>query len=149
MILKVVWLLRITTRSSTSIGKPTCPSSVNATSSLSVFNNNSISSSSGTTIGRLESVNGQIGVTTTAFIDGKITGPPAERLYAVEPVGVETIRPSARNELTNWLLKNVSISMIRASADLLITTSLRTRLVVTETSSRNNSTASITRLSSR
>ena len=36
--------------------------------------------SSGTTMGRFESVNGQMGVITTAFIDGKITGPPAERL---------------------------------------------------------------------
>jgi two-component system NtrC family sensor kinase len=35
---------------------------------------------SGTTSGRLERVNGQIGVMTTAFIDGKIIGPPAERL---------------------------------------------------------------------
>src|SRR5689334_25391955 len=105
MRLNVVRLLQILTRSSTSKGKPTCPSSVNATSSLSVFNNNSISASSGTTIGRFESVNGQIGVITTAFIDGKITGPPADRLYAVDPVGVETIRPSARNELTNCLLR--------------------------------------------
>src|SRR4029079_2547765 len=140
MRLNVVRLLRILTWSATFNGKPTCPSSVNVTSSLSVFSNNSISASSGTTIGRFESVNGQIGVMTTAFIEGKITGPPAQRLYAVDPVGVETIRPSARNELTNWLLRNVSSSMIRASADLLITTSFRTRLVVTETSSRNNST---------
>src|SRR6185503_4886701 len=101
MRLKVVRLLRILTRSATFSGKPTCPSSVNDTSSLSVFSNNSISASSGTTIGRFESVKGQIGVITIAFIEGKITGPPADKLYAVEPVGVEMIRPSARNELTN------------------------------------------------
>ncbi len=52
-------------------------------------------------MGRFDSVKGQIGVITTAFIDGKIIGPPAERLYAVEPVGVETIKPSARNLFRN------------------------------------------------
>ncbi len=149
MRLKVVRLLRIITRSPTLSGNPTWPSRVNATSSWSVFSINSISALSGTTIGRLESVNGQMGVTTTAFIDGKITGPPAERLYAVEPVGVETMRPSARNELTNWPLKNASISMMRASADLLITTSFSTRLVVSEAPPRINSIDSITRLSRR
>jgi len=31
---------------------------------------------------------------TKAFIDGSITGPPADKLYAVDPVGVAKITPS-------------------------------------------------------
>ena len=37
----------------------------------------------------------QIGVRHTHFIVGSITGPPADIEYAVEPVGVAAIRPSA------------------------------------------------------
>ena len=33
----------------------------------------------------------QIGVTTSSDAVGSTIGPPAERLYAVEPVGVETV----------------------------------------------------------
>lgn len=38
---------------------------------------------------------GATGVKTTARIRGDSTGPPAAKLYAVEPVGVATITPSA------------------------------------------------------
>ena len=65
------------------------------------LNATSMTASSGTTMGRFESVKGQIGVINYRIHRRKNTGPPAERLYAVEPVGVETIKPSARNELTN------------------------------------------------
>ena len=50
---------------------------------------------SGTSTGRLVSMCGQIGVRQMAGTDGKMIGPPAESEYAVEPVGVEMIRPSA------------------------------------------------------
>ena len=49
---------------------PTCPSSVSATSSRGVFRTSSNSTSSGTTSGRFESVCGQMGVMTTALIEG-------------------------------------------------------------------------------
>ncbi len=39
---------------------------------------------------------GHMGVKTITPLVGVIIGPPAERLYAVEPVGVEIIIPSAR-----------------------------------------------------
>ena len=45
---------------------------------------------------RFPNVCGQIGVITNALTRGPIIGPPAERLYAVDPVGVETINPSAQ-----------------------------------------------------
>jgi hypothetical protein len=48
----------------------------------------------GKTKGRKERLRGQIGVRTRALRDGWTMGPPAEREYAVEPVGVETIKPS-------------------------------------------------------
>ena len=48
----------------------------------------------GKTRGRNERLRGQMGVNTRALKDGCTIGPPAEREYAVEPVGVETMRPS-------------------------------------------------------
>ena len=48
----------------------------------------------GKTSGRNERLRGHIGVNTKALKDGCTMGPPAEREYAVEPVGVETMRPS-------------------------------------------------------
>lgn len=48
----------------------------------------------GKTRGRNDKLLGHIGVRTNALKDGCTMGPPAEREYAVEPVGVDTIRPS-------------------------------------------------------
>ena len=50
---------------------------------------------SGTSTGRLVSMCGQMGVMQMAGTEGKMMGPPAESEYAVEPVGVEMMRPSA------------------------------------------------------
>ena len=44
---------------------------------------------------------GQMGTSTIASISGSKIGPPPERAYAVEPVGVETIKPSERMLLRN------------------------------------------------
>ena len=43
---------------------------------------------------RFPKVCGQIGVIAIAETSGLTMGPPAERLYAVDPVGVEKISPS-------------------------------------------------------
>lgn len=48
----------------------------------------------GKTSGRNDRLLGQIGVKTIALKDGCTIGPPAESEYAVEPVGVDTMRPS-------------------------------------------------------
>jgi len=48
--------------------------------------------------GRKERERGQIGVSRMEGWDGWISGPEAEREYAVDPVGVERIRPSAYKE---------------------------------------------------
>jgi len=81
---------------------------------------------SGTRTGRLVSMCGQIGVSSTAGSAGCRIGPPAARLYAVEPVGEETIRPSARNVDTNSPSIETCSSMMRESAAFVITTSLST-----------------------
>ena len=38
---------------------------------------------------------GQIGVITSVAVPASTIGPPAARLYAVDPIGVATINPSA------------------------------------------------------
>ena len=48
----------------------------------------------GNTRGRKDKLRGQIGVRTMALRDGCTMGPPAESEYAVDPVGVDTMRPS-------------------------------------------------------
>lgn len=48
----------------------------------------------GNTSGRKDRLRGHIGVRTNALSDGCTMGPPAEREYAVEPVGVDIITPS-------------------------------------------------------
>ena len=50
-----------------------------------------------TTIGRKANEYAAMGVTSKALIDRSTIGPPALRLYAVEPEGVETITPSPLN----------------------------------------------------
>ena len=48
----------------------------------------------GKTSGRKDRLRGHMGVRTMALRDGCTIGPPAESEYAVEPVGVDTMRPS-------------------------------------------------------
>jgi len=55
---------------------------------------NVIMDEDGKTRGRKERLRGQIGVNTKALSDGCTIGPPADSEYAVEPVGVDTMRPS-------------------------------------------------------
>ena len=61
-----------------------------------------------------------------ACTEGLMIGPPAESEYAVEPVGVETMRPSPRRLVTNWPSIERCISIILESVPLLTTTSFRT-----------------------
>lgn len=53
-----------------------------------------IAEDDGNTRGRNDKLRGQIGVRTIALSEGCTIGPPADSEYAVEPVGVEMIRPS-------------------------------------------------------
>ena len=48
------------------------------------------------TIGRLDSVCGDTGTSAITESEGCTIGPPDDNAYAVEPVGVATIKPSAR-----------------------------------------------------
>lgn len=56
----------------------------------------------GNTRGRNERLRGQMGVKTSALSDGWTMGPPADKEYAVEPVGVDTMRPS------DWIRSQLS-----------------------------------------
>ena len=49
-------------------------------------------------IGRFDNVCGEIGTSDIAGKPGCRIGPPLESAYAVEPVGVAIIKPSARAE---------------------------------------------------
>jgi hypothetical protein len=61
---------------------------------METFTRRVIDEEEGNTRGRKERLRGQIGVRTRALREGWTIGPPAESEYAVEPVGVDTIRPS-------------------------------------------------------
>lgn len=87
--------LRQTIESRCSRGSPTCPSIVRYAVSLSAREVMVITMLSGTITGRFVNICGQIGVIQSASTFGKMIGPPADNEYAVEPVGVETMRPSA------------------------------------------------------
>lgn len=61
---------------------------------MEVLTRRVIDEDDGKTNGRKERLRGQMGVRTSALNEGCTMGPPADREYAVDPVGVETIIPS-------------------------------------------------------
>lgn len=67
------------------------------------------------TSGRADNVCGNMGTVVIASREGVRIGPPAEREYAVEPVGVEIISPSERCE-------NAKISSIYTSNSIICAT---------------------------
>src|SRR5437763_13809543 len=87
--------LRQTMRSPSRIGIPTWPSTLRYAFSLPVFTTISICDESLTTNERWVKECGETGVMTNALTDGVRIGPPAASEYAVEPVGVDTMRLSA------------------------------------------------------
>ncbi len=66
-------------------------------------------------------------MTTKAGSSGWRIGPPAERLYAVDPVGVATMTPSARNRATGFPATETENVEIRAIASLFKTASFKAR----------------------
>ena len=67
------------------------------------------------------SVCAQMGVSRMPRTIGFMIGPPAEREYAVEPVGEATINPSALHA-TSGVLFTVSPSVITRATSPLVTT---------------------------
>src|ERR1043166_7602274 len=80
----------------------------------------------GSTRGRTASVCGQIAVTTIASTVGTTIGPPADIEYAVEPVGVLTMIPSAEYCATSSPSTDTLMRTTRATPPLCTTTSLST-----------------------
>src|SRR5580700_4421647 len=106
------------------MGVPTWPSMVRNTLS-GPCESTRITLVSGTITGRLVNMCGQMGVMQMAGTEGKMMGPPADSEYAVDPVGVETIRPSALYAHTNCSSTCASRSIMRAMADLVTTASFK------------------------
>ena len=75
---------------------PSCPSMVRSASCSRFATAMRTTAFGRSTTGRFDSVCGEIGESTMTRTDGSTIGPPAESEYAVEPVGVATMRPSAR-----------------------------------------------------
>ena len=67
-----------------------------------------------TTSGFAKSACAESGTTAIASTVGQITGPPAEKLYAVEPVGVETTTPSHPNVESGRPSTSMTTSSIRS-----------------------------------
>ena len=71
---------------------------------------------SGRIIGRKDSVCAHTDVTSITGFSGWHNDPPAARLYAVEPVGVETQIPSASTDVKCSSSPNISVYDIAAPA---------------------------------
>src|SRR5216684_1029690 len=78
----------------------------------------------GNTIGRTVSAKGFIGTSTRSRSVGSRMGPPLASAYAVDPVAVATITPSASMTPTAWPPTSISTLSIRASPARLMTASL-------------------------
>src|SRR5438067_11761658 len=74
-------------------------------------------------IERLVRTCGQIGVITNTPQSGSRIGPPAESEYAVEPVGVAIIKPSALNSVSDSPLTRVRNRINRDNSPRLKTAS--------------------------
>jgi hypothetical protein len=62
----------------------------------------------GRQMGRNDRLFGAIGTRSMLLTPFRTTGPPAERAYAVDPVGVEMMRPSPAVVVIKELLMNIS-----------------------------------------
>ncbi len=85
---------------------------------------------------------GQIGVARSASTVGRTIGPPAESEYAVEPVGVATMSPSAARVPMGVRPMRSSKWTMRDSSDWWITTSFRPHSVQTALPRREPTRAS-------
>src|SRR4030042_5295667 len=94
---KSLLFLSIFTKSPISSGEEIWPSTETVVPSLTLTPKTSTLLSEFITTGLKLRECGQIGVITIACILAASMGPAADRLYAVEPVGVATIRPSLTN----------------------------------------------------
>ena len=107
-----------------------------------------ISSVSAKTIGRFDSVCGAMGTITHAFKEGCKRGPPADNEYAVLPVDVAMIKPSARWLATNRPSTSTRISTMPEVAPRLTTTSFMASASNTQWPSRQTLACISERLSS-
>lgn len=74
-----------------------------------------ITESDGKQIGRNDKLLGAIGTSKILLTPFKTTGPPADRAYAVEPVGVDTSIPSPDVVVNNYLFTYISRAILLQS----------------------------------
>src|SRR6266550_865902 len=109
------------------MNRPTWPSNETSTSSVHGGIGWIVTTAvAGRTRGRTASVCGQMAVTTMASTVGTTIGPPADIEYAVEPVGVLTMIPSAEYCATSSPSTETLSRRTRATPPLCTTTSFRT-----------------------
>ena len=99
------------------------------------------------TIGRANSACALIGTTSSASTVGQTTGPPAEKAYAVEPVGVAATTPSQPHRDSGRPSISTTSSSIRSRAAFSTLHSLSAQPVCTTRPSSTTSTASVRRSS--
>src|SRR5207237_10502132 len=109
----------------------TCPSARTVASTSGVRFTTVSSRPRGTTSGRAESECGATNVTAIASSPQTRTGPPFERLYAVDPEGVEQISPSQGTDPSSSPPIDQPSSIIRPSDELVPPTSLTAGHVAT------------------
>src|SRR4029077_8118336 len=109
------------------MGVPTWPSNETSTSSVHGGIGCTVTTAvAGSTSGRTASVWGQMAVTTMASTVGTTIGPPADMEYAVDPVGVLTMIPSAEYCATSSPSTETLSRTTRATPPLWTTTSFST-----------------------
>ena len=92
--------------------------------------------SGATTIGRANSACALIGTISSASTPGQTIGPPALKLYAVDPVGVAHTTPSQPNLLSGRPSTSTTTSSIRWRAAFSTLASLSAQVLSTSSLSR-------------
>src|SRR5215218_7887603 len=93
-----------------------------------------------TTSGRANSAWALIGTISNASTPGHTTGPPALKLYAVEPVGVAQTTPSQPQRERGRPSTSTTTSSIRSRAAFSTLASLSAKVLVTSSPSRRTET---------
>ena len=100
-----------------------------------------------TTSGRAKSACALIGTSSSASTPGQTTGPPALKLYAVEPVGVAQTTPSQPQRESGRPSISTITSSIRSRAAFSTLASLRANVRAITSPSRCTDTSSVSRSS--
>src|SRR5439155_25611788 len=99
------------------------------------------------TSGRANSACALIGTTSSAWTEGHTTGPPAEKAYAVDPVGVAQTMPSPVQRDSGRPSTSTSVSSMRSREAFSTETSWSAQFAPTTSGPRITDTSSVSRSS--